>query len=226
MRTVVISDVHGTRKWWDVVKKEKNADKFVFLGDYFDAFHLTSAEICENFFDILDFKKSTSKEVVLLIGNHDFHYCDFLPEKYSGYDKFTQYSIGATISDLIKKEEMQIAHQQDNYLFTHAGVTNSWFADKASPRNAAGINLLFKHYPRYFGFSNSDRSGYGQDVLQGPLWVRPESLLEDPLDNVTHVVGHTEVKEIIFRENVIFTDSPDSQTYLVIQDGNSIVKHG
>lgn len=36
MKIVAIGDIHGRDIWEDIVKKEHDADKIVFVGDYFD----------------------------------------------------------------------------------------------------------------------------------------------------------------------------------------------
>ena len=37
MKTITIGDTHGRSKWKNIVEKEKDADKIIFIGDYFDA---------------------------------------------------------------------------------------------------------------------------------------------------------------------------------------------
>ena len=35
MKTIAIGDTHGRSQWKDIVKKEKDVDKIIFIGDYF-----------------------------------------------------------------------------------------------------------------------------------------------------------------------------------------------
>ena len=55
-------------------------------------------------------------------------------------------------------------------------------------------------------------SGYGDEVTQNPLWIRPDSLMKSAVCGVNQVVGHTEVpdeKRIRMHgtDKVIFLDS-------------------
>ena len=76
------------------------------------------------------------------------------------------------------------------------------------------------HKSLRFLFNGYD--GYGDDVTQSPIWVRPSSLNQDAYDMI-HVVGHTHQKAI-GREPTkfskggsgLFIDCPGQ--YLVIQD--------
>ena len=43
MKTIFIGDIHGRSIWKDIVARE-NADRVVFIGDYFDSFNIGSAE--------------------------------------------------------------------------------------------------------------------------------------------------------------------------------------
>jgi len=74
MKTCIISDVHGRDQWKQIVTQEADANKFVFLGDYFDSFDLSGVIQMHNFKEIIEFKKTSGKEIVMLIGNHDYHY--------------------------------------------------------------------------------------------------------------------------------------------------------
>ncbi len=76
MKTIVIGDIHGRSIWKNIIDKEKEFDKVVFVGDYFDSKIYSAQEQIDNFLNIIDFKQSIreDQEVILLIGNHDLHY--------------------------------------------------------------------------------------------------------------------------------------------------------
>ena len=69
MKYVIIGDVHGRLQWEQIVKKEKDADKFIFLGDYFDPYNWTFTldDLINNFNNILEFRDENPDKVVLLI---------------------------------------------------------------------------------------------------------------------------------------------------------------
>jgi predicted phosphodiesterase len=37
MKLIALGDTHGRSKWKEIVEKENDADKIIFIGDYFDA---------------------------------------------------------------------------------------------------------------------------------------------------------------------------------------------
>jgi metallophosphoesterase superfamily enzyme len=74
MKTVLIGDIHGHDSWKQIIEQEQDADRIIFVGDYFDSFTIPGLIQCENFQDIIEFKKTSDKEVVLLVGNHDYNY--------------------------------------------------------------------------------------------------------------------------------------------------------
>ena len=69
MKYILIGDIHGRTNWKQIVEKEKDADKFIFFGDYFDPYDwsLSLNEIVNNFNDILEFKNKNPNKVILLI---------------------------------------------------------------------------------------------------------------------------------------------------------------
>ena len=58
-KTIVISDVHGRDLWKQIVAQENDADRFVFLGDYFDSFKIKGTDQLQNFLDIIEFKENS-----------------------------------------------------------------------------------------------------------------------------------------------------------------------
>ena len=56
MKTIVLGDIHGRNVWKDIVFQEQ-ADRVIFIGDYFDSFDIGPAEQMLNFKDIIEFKE-------------------------------------------------------------------------------------------------------------------------------------------------------------------------
>lgn len=72
---ITIPDIHG-RTFWKIVENDKSDSTIVFLGDYLDPYpheKITFEDALVNFEEIIDFAKDR-KNVVLLVGNHDYHY--------------------------------------------------------------------------------------------------------------------------------------------------------
>ena len=75
MKIVALGDTHGRDMWKTIVKIEEDFDKLLFIGDYFDTRDdIDASTQIQNFKEILEFKKENPDKVILLIGNHDFHY--------------------------------------------------------------------------------------------------------------------------------------------------------
>lgn len=221
MRIIVIGDCHGYDTWKKIVKKE-TYDKVVFIGDYFDSFTKTFNEIKSNFIDILDFKTKNNDSVELLIGNHELHYIPQIGDRYSGFLSYALFDYSQLLLPAIKNGLIKAAYSYENLLFTHAGVSKTW-CDNNNVINddtmVQQLNDLLLYTPGVFKFkSGVNRSEYGDDICQSPLWIRPKSLTEDMIDDYIQIVGHTSQESIKINNNLIITDNINKE-YLIYDDG-------
>jgi predicted phosphodiesterase len=229
MRIIALGDTHGRVLWKEIVAKEKDADKIVFIGDYFDThYDITVDQQIQNFKEILEFKKNNMDQVVLLLGNHDFHYLKDAQEKYSGFNAFKFIDINEILEPAVKSGLVQMCFVHDKYVFTHAGVTKTWAETYALNLDDLenSINQLFVENIGAFRFSMGDNYDQtGNDVTQTPIWVRIPSLLTDKIDGVTYVIGHTTLKELTITANLIGIDTiGTTEEYLEINDLTPIAK--
>lgn len=199
-KTVFIGDIHGSDRWKSVVSRESDADRFVFVGDYFDSFDIPGLIQMHNFKEIMEFKANSPAEVVTLIGNHDYHY---FPEIGSNGTSGYQTRLAPAISMLIQenRQNLQLAYSFDDVLCTHAGVSEvfldqvlgykTWNVNKI----VENLNELFVHKPKSFDFNGFEPTGDNQS--QTPLWIRPRSLVPAS-KNIRkifyQVVGHTQLR--------------------------------
>jgi hypothetical protein len=246
MKILVLGDTHGRQSWKEAIKQEA-PDRVIFIGDYFDSLDIQGIDQLRNFEDILDLKKGAdinknSFEVILLIGNHDYHY---FPEiGYSGTSGF-QHQMAITFGHLLNenRSSLQMAYQLDEFLFSHAGISPE-FMDTIFGKDgwelatiAEQLNELFKHQPNAFQFYGTDP--YGNNTYQTPIWIRPHSLMaankkhpKSLKKKYIQIVGHTQVKKIdlAFSKKAAggryyFIDCLGfSGEYLIIE--NSIIKAG
>jgi predicted phosphodiesterase len=230
MKLIVISDIHGRPTWKDIVDQNKQADKFIILGDYFDSFDIASNEQIINFQDIIKFKEENKDNVVLLTGNHDVHYLAYYlnsGEHYSGFQRSKAYEISHLIQANLA--HLQMAYRHNDILFTHAGVTNTWLKNNGFNKEddvVEFVNQLFIHRPAAFRFVGLDP--YGDSPGSSPIWIRPGSLMNDAyqLSELKQVVGHTQYKNIvIIKERYYFTDAPESGEYLCIEDDKISIRN-
>jgi hypothetical protein len=223
MKTIVIGDIHGRTIWKQIVIENPDFDKLVFIGDYFDSFDITFNKQLENFQDILQYKKDNLDKVVLLIGNHDFHYLNIavdLNERYTGYQLASHFVINEVLEQAIKENLIQMCYIWDKNICSHAGITRTWCKWNLSKRKGSiiinkslenEVNDKFKYQPKVFKFTMGSRySNSGDDICQTPIWVRPVSLFRDGLRNCKQIVGHTQMEHLLLERNTVYTTKNDN----------------
>lgn len=214
MRILVIGDIHAEISWKKFADIEQllqsnvfetEYNKYIFLGDYFDSFKITTDKMKRNFYDIIRLKKNYPDKVVLLLGNHELHYFmvpyvatnNYLCTGYRSEIHVDAYEFYKENSNLF-----QAAYQIDNYLFTHAGVSEGWFRDifkipQGHPETKTIAELLNEAFEtrdsRLFavGFSRGGLYQYG-----GPFWADKSETAMFPLFGYQQVVGHSHVDRI------------------------------
>lgn len=219
-KTVFIGDIHGRSIWKDIVKQEHDADRFIFVGDYFDSLDISGVEQISNFKDIIKFKKGSHKEVILLLGNHDHHY--LVDERYSGFQANLCWDLAYIIRENLK--HLQIAFEFENILCSHAGISPIWLNNTlpgwTKETMVEDINTEYIYRPKSFNFSHDGYDPYGNHPTQGPLWIRPAALMasnkgDDGLKKrYIQVVGHTQQEDIF--SSVITTQKSRGGRYYLI----------
>lgn len=200
-KIIAIGDIHGRTEWKDIVSQHPD-DNIVFLGDYGDPYEpMNNDDVILNLRDIIKFKQSNPERVVLLLGNHDMHYLFFNDfPKGSRYERNLLY----VYSDLFeenRKDFLYAWHYRD-ILFTHAGVTNAWWIEnfKGEPSKDAESVANQLNNPtvtqlRAMFQTSYDRGGFSKNG--GIFWADKDETINDPLEGVHQVVGHTRTKDII-----------------------------
>ena len=143
-----------------------------------------------------------------------------MDERYSGYQSNGAGVINALLSSANLGIVRTIRDSGKIFLFSHAGITKTWLGDdELLDVNDFGLNR--------FKFNGWDM--YGDDITQGPLWVRPASLMRDGLQEydgmkVVQVVGHTQQSSLVLDDDFIFCDTLDKGEYLIIDNGIGVGK--
>jgi hypothetical protein len=193
MKTVILGDTHG-RDYWKGIVASESPDRVIFIGDYFDSFDNTAVEQMHNFKEIIDWKQSGQSEVIMLIGNHDYHYMRGVSQYYSGYQSGARPAIEQLLYE--NRQHMQMCYQMGDFLFTHAGVSYDWLKiNKWEGWESVEekVNDLWEYTPNVFSFAGRDP--YGDSKISSPIWIRPYSLQQSNRDTLRdqfiQVVGHT-----------------------------------
>nr|HPI11078.1 hypothetical protein [Catalimonadaceae bacterium] len=109
------------------------------------------------------------------------------------------------------------------FLFVHAGVTRTWARNNGIDiiQPMESINSLFRKSQDAFRFTPGVmEDSYGDEICQSPIWVRPDSLMADPIPNFSQVVGHTQIKKVQRSGSVYFIDTlGTSNEYFVLDNG-------
>jgi hypothetical protein len=151
------------------------------------------------------------------LGNHDWSYLSRTPRGacVSGHQSWHIEDIRKLLTD--NRDILDIAFECEancpggKIVFSHAGFSRTWVKSildvfgilenhwsvsflneqwhmiSLNPYSVS-FNARFEEILDWYGFF----SGSGNEITQGPLWIRPEALLKDAFYE-TQIVGHTEL---------------------------------
>lgn len=220
MKIITIGDLHGRDIWKVIADKHELYDRIIFIGDYVDqgmyneqtkgwTQTISNEQIANNLLDIIAFKNAYPDKVVLLIGNHELPYLYFPDEERTyvceGYRPDGQPELTVILQN--NRRLFDVAYQYKNYLWTHAGVSNTWYADFFEKMKA------FKIYPewdiadtfnainetalrKYLHQKGSSRMKFPAKEKQagGITWADNNETATDYLSGFHQIVGHTPIK--------------------------------
>jgi len=109
MKIIAIGDIHGREIWKKILETEQGYTKVIFIGDYFDSKErITALKQIDNFKEIIALKEREKNKVILLFGNHDFHYLNGITDRYSGYQTIDRKEISKCINKAYKDHLFKI----------------------------------------------------------------------------------------------------------------------
>lgn len=228
MKILVIPDIHGSTHWKkNYLENREKADACVFLGDYFDSFNESEKGISAAL-NMRDIFKTCSENDFILLGNHDAAYCGFAmgSPHVSGH----QYGMQCYCEVLLENwERIKAGVKLGGWVFSHAGFSSVWLERSAFLLSFRGIkefpkdgidfaNWLIENKDiRLLNYDDQDYSGFGNSPTQGPLWIRPDALLDSMLYD-KQVVGHTESAMLVQRKGkkLVIVDSPEHSSFFIL----------
>lgn len=233
MKIAVIGDIHGTTKFLECYKNiqenDSDVDKIIVLGDWFDPYlDIDLDTMIERYNEFVKIWKSDDR-IVSILGNHDIAGYIIQNDCTSRTERFGKNR--QRIIDVIEPNlsESYLTYKVGDYIFSHAGVSQDWLNDIAQYTycnyaddimnckkgwTADELSDICTFYPYDFG-------GYGKNIHQSCVWIRPQALYSCAIDGYNQVVAHTRLNEItkVSLENgkdLWIVDDDQKPNYLIL----------
>lgn len=218
MKILINPDIHGRIFWKYSIDHIDEYDKIIFLGDYLDPYRwegISFDSAISNFKEIIGFKKNNPDKVILLLGNHDYHYLymDFMDCSRLNYER------RAEVHEIFDKNEelFKPIFIEETFIFSHAAIHKEWL-DKY---NLSLNDLKSKNFPIYCLADVSFHRG-GYNKVGSCIWADiNESVNHDLIKNYYQIVGHTQLESSPYiTKNIACLDvrrpfSLDSKTNII-----------
>ena len=214
MKDIIIGDEHCRGKFktiYEQVYRNLDIRYIVCVGDYLDPYDPISLEQRMSFFNSIVKIAAQDSRVKLLLGNHDMHYLLPTGDK-SRRDSFNAVSIKKAFFDNLNLFQIALELDKDTVV-SHAGISPAWLKKhnyhSIDEINSSILNsfvdttkIAERSSVRYY---DGDFSGYGDDILQPPTWIRPRALLYQAKDWKwkTQIVGHTRTDSVGYEEYIL-----------------------
>lgn len=234
---LVIGDIHGSGVWKRVMEhyitSHGDPDLIIFIGDYFDSEDIGVHKEFKNFEEILELRRKNPQQVVLLVGNHDFHYMPWAVARaiqYTGFRRSKIYRATPELNKALQRGHLQACYIHKNMIFTHAGISQVWLDNHNLTISQDEINKAFVETPHIFHFLDDPKKERiprpsGSNVWQSPMWIRPKALKTVLPEGYTQIVGHSHHEDIReYAAGALIVCDALPYEYISIKDGN-VIKH-
>lgn len=201
----ILGDLHNNVEGpLSFYKKNKGKfDKFIFLGDYFDSFGDTVGDAVKTAQAVKYFLHQN--DIILLAGNHDLPYLYPKSLKFRDCPGFEESKLEAIQRILTESDTNKIKfwHYEQNFLFTHAGLTNyimnfpedltlSEVLNEIEKEGEKAMDIAKNGLPPLSPWFNEGES-MGEMNFGGPFWCRQSEFSEIP--QLGQIFGHSPVSK-------------------------------
>ena len=197
---LIIPDVHGREFWKEPVKEcLGKVRKIVFLGDYLDPYpheNIDPEIAINNFKEIIELKRSNPDDIILLYGNHDCHYTNYMGMDIfpcSRYSRFYAQDIKPLFEN--NKDLFRLFYKNDKYVFSHAGIEKEWMK-KYCKCNSLGELLENENKAKGCLWIVSCLRG-GFENFGSPVWSDVREFRNE-FDGTFQIFGHTQMEKEYF----------------------------
>lgn len=204
LATLVVGDTHLKQEYVcaaiDKALAKHAIGEIVFTGDYCDDWLASDGfalKALSGFVEWVEEKRRGGLPICVLLGNHDL--CYFRGIEGPG----TQVGAMDEIAELLRRLNLVAATVVDDYLVTHAGLTNQWAEEHLQPLQISEESLTACSAAQMLNDMFSDSScwdaldscgqGRGGWEIPSPLWADLFELKIDPAIGINQIVGHTPV---------------------------------
>jgi hypothetical protein len=222
LKIVIIPDVHQNSRFCNyILDKEKNVDRYIFLGDFFDSFRSPPEvdgfeEACE-YLKYLVLEHPQKDKFIFLLGNHDASYfynnnkscrtsAALTPNYHcSGVTKskvstFRKCFFDKGLKDDFLFDHFKLAHKEEEWTFSHAGIMISHLpygqkVDTFINETCREALIRFRElsHPHNYLLTQVGYYRGGNSAIGGLLWCDWRSDFVASSDIGKQVVGHTTV---------------------------------
>jgi hypothetical protein len=208
--------------YWQTIMDDNPDCRYLFLGDYLDPYQpIPQKELIQNLHRIILMKQELPNDIILLLGNHDLHYFASDMPYSSRFDP----SIARPVAKLFLENMhlFQYAFQEEDRIFTHAGISHRWFTEDFMGNLNENIAAQLNH-PKDEQIPAICRSGEARGGLPGTIggifWA-DRSELKEPLPGFRQFAGHNRVPDILVHESnggqITFCDCLRYEKYLKLE---------
>lgn len=225
---LIIPDVHGRLFWKQAIDSYPNTET-IFLGDYLDPYWnidgIRREQAFEVFKEILQLAKERNN-IHLLLGNHDWHYIHEIDSCRIDRYRFNQIKQLFVENKDLFKLSFEWCNDNKKYLFTHAGVTESWLREinfDIKDLNSENLNNLINtdNGIKYISMISYYRGGY--DYFGSLIWADLREHLSSNIliNDYYQIFAHSYSKRQIIRDNFAMLDCARA---FILTENNEIKK--
>ena len=208
MEILIIPDVH-LKPWMfkkaEKLLREKTAEQAVGLMDIADEWRQEfNLQLYADTYDAAICFARDFPQTLWCYGNHDISYVWNMSEPGYSQSVYVQRLVNKKLQELKAslpdKKQLGFLHRIDNVLFSHGGLTD-WFASKyTSAEDYPDVDRVIET------INNLGPAELWQPL--SPMWCRSKYYKEQMYksDDLLQVVGHTPVREIEKKRNLISCD--------------------
>jgi hypothetical protein len=200
MKLLVIGDIHTKEEKAERICQKYKDHKIIFMADYFDDFGDTPEKNASTAAWLKESLKNPNR--VHLKGNHDEIYDPRVGFMCSGFSSAKKAAINEVLT-LEDWDKLKYFHHENNWWFSHAGLTKYWFAHPmGEPITEDRVQKIIDYSIIKQRMDNGDNAIWSPDEARGGsspvggiLWCDWNRL--DLIPDFRQVVGHTPCKRII-----------------------------